>query len=106
MIQISTANENGQAVIRLAGDLTIYSATEARQELEALLAKQPSLALDLSEVDEIDTSGIQLLLWLKREAAFRRESLTLLRHSSVVVEAFDLLGVTSIFGDPILIGPS
>jgi len=106
MIQITCTKEDGQKVLQLAGDLTIYSATEARKDLEAHLDQHRALVLDLSEVDEIDTSGVQVLLWLKREALGRGEAFSLIRHSPMVVEVFDLLRVGGIFGDPIFISPS
>lgn len=106
MFTITRIKDNGHEVLRLSGDLTIYAATEARKELEPHLAKHPALVLDLSEIDEIDTSGVQLLLWLKQEAAARAGGISLVRHSPAVIETFDLLHVTGIFGDPILIGPA
>ncbi len=104
MFQIQRIEEFGQEVLRLKGDLTIHSATEARRKLEGHLGHCPSLVLDLSEVDEIDTSGVQVLLWFKREASNRGRGIYLALHSSAVINAFDLLGVNGIFGDPILIG--
>jgi len=106
MIQISRVREKGHEVCRVSGDLTIYAATEARHELEQLLAQSLPVEVDLSEVDEIDTSGIQLLLWLKRQVSAKGSQLSLVHHSPPVIEAFDLLHVTGIFGDPILIGPA
>ncbi|WP_005037984.1 STAS domain-containing protein [Holophaga foetida] len=106
MFQITRIKDNGHEILQLSGDLTIYSAAEARHELETHLSQHPTLVLDLSEIDELDTSGVQVLLWLKREAAARVGALSLVRHSPAVVETFDLLHVTGIFGDPILIGPA
>jgi anti-sigma B factor antagonist len=105
MFQIERIKEKGQELLRLTGELTIYSAGEARKELEACLGA-PSLSLDLSEIEEIDTSGVQILLWLKREASGKGHTVSLVRHSGAVIEAFDLLHVSGLFGDPILIGPA
>jgi len=106
MIQIHSIQEKGRLVCRLSGDLTIYAAMEARQELESLLSQPLPIALDLGEVDELDTAGVQILLWLKRGVADRGGQVTLIHHSPAVIEAFDLLHVTGVFGDPILIGPA
>lgn len=105
MFQISRVKDKDREIFRLSGDLTIYAAAEARKEFENLIAPGESLVLDLSEIDEIDTSGVQLLLWLKREVSAGGGQAALVRHSPAVVETFDLLHVTAIFGDPILISP-
>ncbi len=53
--------------LKLVGEMTIYTAQESYQ---ALLSHRESvvgdLYLDLSEVSEMDTAGVQLLLYLDR----------------------------------------
>lgn len=106
MIRIHATKHNGQFRAKLSGDLTIYSVRQARQEVLELLEKHPALELDLSEIEELDTAGIQLLHWLRRTAIARGAQLPFVHHSAAVVEGFDLLKVTTLFGDPILIAPS
>ena len=107
MLAIQEAKRNGHAALVLAGELTIYSAAEARISLGEYLERKPGLPeLDLSGIEEVDTAGVQVLLWLKREALGRGEAFSLIRHSPMVVEVFDLLRVGGIFGDPIFISPS
>ncbi len=50
-------------VVRVEGEMTIFCA-DALKPL--LLAEPAPAALDLSEVTEIDTSGVQLLLLARR----------------------------------------
>jgi anti-sigma B factor antagonist len=52
--------------ITLAGDMTVYVAAELKTALLAEFAAGHT-ALDLSQVQEIDTAGLQLLLLLNRE---------------------------------------
>jgi len=92
-------------VLALVGELTIYSAHDLRGALEAALA-ETDLELDLGGVEEADTAGIQLLLWLKGEARAKGRTLAYTRHPPAVVEVMDLLGLAGIFGDPILIAPT
>lgn len=107
MLTIQEAKHNGHAVLKLAGELTIYTAAEARTGLaERLERKGPLPELDLSGVEELDTAGLQVLLWAKREAAAHDKPLPFANHSPAVVEVFDLLKIAAIFGDPILISPS
>lgn len=106
MIHIHATKHNGQFRAKLSGELTIYSVRQARLELLDLLGKHPALELDLSEVEELDTAGIQLLYWLRRTATARSAQLPFVNHSPAVVDGFDLLKVTTLFGDPILIAPT
>ena len=52
--------------IRVSGDMTVYAASELKTALLAEVAAG-NCALDLSQVQEFDTSGLQLVLLLKRE---------------------------------------
>ena len=106
MFQILPTHHEGQASFKLEGELNIYSVSEARERLGAALDAQPSLLLNLADVEELDTAGVQLLVWLKQEAKREGKPLSLFAHSPAVVEVFDLLQVAGIFGDPILFAPS
>jgi anti-anti-sigma factor len=106
MFQIVRSTHEGEPSLKLEGDLTIYEVTEAKGELSAALDQHPSLQLNLSGLEELDTAGVQLLAWLKQEARRRGRTLTLFAHSPAVVEVFDLLKVAGLFGDPILLAPS
>lgn len=106
MFEIEPATHEGAPALRLVGELTIYAVAEARDRLSAALDQQPVLHLNLAAVEELDTAGVQLLVWLKQEARRRGRALALATHSPAVLEVFDLLKVAGLFGDPILIAPS
>jgi anti-anti-sigma factor len=60
--------------LELTGELTIQTAVERKAVLAEVLetaaqARATSLELDLAEVAELDTAGLQLLLLAQREAA-------------------------------------
>jgi anti-sigma B factor antagonist len=106
MFAIEETTRGDQPTLKLSGELTIYAAAEARQQLAERLVRKPTLAaLDLSGLEELDTAGVQVLLWLKREATARDRALVLVNHSPAVIAVFDLLKVAGLFGDPILITP-
>lgn len=106
MLTYHASHRDDQASLRLAGALTIYTVAEARREIPMRLQKHKAQCLDLSGLEELDTAGLQLLLWLKRDAAARGINLVFVHHSEAVVDVFDLLKVTAVFGDPILMSPS
>jgi anti-sigma B factor antagonist len=87
----------------LEGALTIYRAQELKAQLLAALREDPELRLDLSQVTELDSSGLQLLYLAKREAARANRALRIVAHSDAVREVLDLCNLNSYFGDPTLI---
>ncbi len=86
--------------LALGPELTIYHAAEQRTALLAALAAHPEgLALDLGEVAEIDSAGVQLLLAAHREGQLRQQPLRLARTSTAVDEVFALMGLSDFFAD-------
>ena len=81
-----------RASFPIDGEMTIYRAAELKETLLAALAAAPALDLELRHVEEIDTSGVQLLLLARQEAARAGKSLRFVGHSAPVREAFAMLG--------------
>jgi len=105
MVDICFSKRNGHAVLKLSGELTIYSVTETRKELQGRLEKLLEIPLDLSGITILDAAGAQLLLWLRQMAHSKGHELSFLNHSPAVREAFDLLNLTTLFEDPTLHTP-
>lgn len=79
--------------LRLEGELTIYRAAELKPVILDAVRRAAEPVLDLSEVSEIDTAGVQLLLLARREAAALDRPLQLQAPSHPVQEAFELLAL-------------
>jgi anti-anti-sigma factor len=58
-------SENG-AQAKLAGELTIYTVTEIKTALAEVMGSVDDIEVDLSDVTEIDTAGLQLMLIARR----------------------------------------
>jgi anti-sigma B factor antagonist len=82
------------------GEMTIYCAAELKPALLAALGQSDEIEIDLSNISELDTSGVQLLMLMKREAVAAGKALSLSGHSPAVLEVFELLGLGAWFGDP------
>jgi len=100
---IQTKEQNGVTHLIIKDEMTIYTALEQKNELSQHLKTDHELQIDLSEVSEIDSAGLQILLFLKQEASTKNILLTLAYHSQPVIEVFELLNLTAHFGDPIII---
>lgn len=85
------------------GEMTIYNAAELKQELMPLLHDKRALELNLAEVSEIDSAGVQLLMLAKRARAEQEQEVTLTDHSSAVLDVFELMDLVSYFNDPVVL---
>lgn len=101
MFELAKANGTLKAV----GELTIYHAASARTALQEAMAGPASLDLDLAGVTELDTAGVQVLLWAKREARSRGAQMPFHSHSPAVLEVFDQLNLAGCFGDTLVLSP-
>ncbi|HSX51532.1 MAG TPA: STAS domain-containing protein [Cellvibrio sp.] len=66
-MNISRKKSKDTSTLTFEGDLTIYYVSQIKDELFADYEKlADKIALDLSAVGEIDTAGVQLLLFAKK----------------------------------------
>ena len=89
--------------LALMEDMTIYNAMTLKTRLIETLAGTDRLELDLSGVAEIDSSGIQLLIMIKREATRLGKQAPIVAHSEAVSGVVDFLNLAAEFGDPLLV---
>jgi len=86
--------KRAESLIRVSGEMTIYAAATLAVELHtAIEAQSGDCQIDLSEVSEIDTTGLQILLMAKRACARAKKSLSFVKPSAVVTESLTLLRV-------------
>ncbi len=84
------------SLIRLDGELTIYRAAELKQSLLPLPPGDGPVEIDLAEVTELDSAGLQLLLLVQRDALAAERPLRLLHPSAAVAEVLALLDLHSL----------
>ena len=84
-------------------EMTIYTALEHKKSLLEYLKIGKDIEINLSSVSEIDSAGVQLLMFFKHEAEQHNFKLVLVEHSQAVTEVFELLNLGSHFGDPMVL---
>lgn len=82
------------------GQMNIYAAGDLRKQFIKCIETYRVLEFDLSGVSDLDTSGLQLLIQVKRECNESGKEVRLIAHSPVVVEVFESFGMTDFFRDP------
>lgn len=91
----------GPRRVSLEGELSIYRAAELKPHLLEQLERADSLELDLANVAELDTAGVQLLVMVKREGARTNKPVRLVGHSDAVIEVFELANLGPELSEPI-----
>lgn len=87
----------------ISGELTIYTAAHEKQQLRAFLESGDELELDLSQVSELDSAGLQVLILMKQEAARQHKKLRYSMHSKAVLEVLEMCNLTAAFGDQVIL---
>lgn len=88
--------------LRLEGEMTIYTALDTKVRLLEPLSSCRQIDVDLSQVSEIDSAGLQLMILVKREATALGKDIRFIAHSPAVVDALELCGLMGYFGDPVV----
>jgi len=100
---IRAETKDGLSLLRIAGDMTIYTAADLKQELMKHIFQPGELEIDLSEVSELDSAGLQLLILAKRESLQEGRAMRLTGHSRAVLDVLDICNLAAYFGDPVVI---
>jgi anti-sigma B factor antagonist len=83
--------------------MSIYQAPELKARILETLGAAEAVELDLSQVGEIDSAGLQLLMLAKREALAAGKTLQIVSHSPAVREVIEFANLAGHFGDPLVI---
>ncbi len=89
---------NGPARVAIEGEMNIYRAAELKKTLIDGLEASPAIDVDLSEVEEMDTSGIQLLVLARMEAARLKKQMKITAASSAACTLIELYNMGEFLG--------
>ena len=97
-MNISRKKSKDTSTLIFEGDLTIYHVSQIKDELFADYEKlADKIALDLTSVGEIDTAGVQLLLFAKKFFASVRRPLFISKSNESVDSVLTALDLNTQF---------
>jgi len=99
----NVTSEIPMQTLALESELTIFTAAEQKMRLLAFLKSGDELEINLADVAEIDTAGLQILILLKREAAQTGKTLVFVMHSKAVLDVLELTRLSGVFGDQVVL---
>ena len=88
----ATIDRHGATVVaQLKGPLLLHAAPRLRAQLTDVVDEHPSLLVaDMREVEEIDSSGLAILLWMHRSQAVRGCRFVVVADTPMVTRAFEV----------------
>ena len=93
----SSNESQGLCKLAIDEDLSIYTIDLLKQELSEEIAVYDRFELNLSAVEEIDSSGIQLLLALKTELKEKKKEFKISAASGAVLNLMESYGISGHF---------
>jgi anti-sigma B factor antagonist len=95
---IRAKREAERWVLTLSGELDLASAPALQQQLDAAHANGvPRVLVDLSGLEFLDSTGLQVLLYADRRLRENGQALSLRRGPSAIQRVFELTHMDSIF---------
>jgi anti-sigma B factor antagonist len=101
-MKINVTKSGDLVKAKLQDALDISTVSEARDNILQLLNSGSSIRFDLSSMTEIDTSGVQLILAVRKEAQVQGKECRFVHPSPPVEEVFRALGRGGIFDESVL----
>lgn len=95
--QKGSNKRSGICQLAANNDMTIYSAAMNHESLGEFFSDFKTFYVDLSQVEEMDTSGVQILLSLSCTAKQQDKAVYMHSPSNAVNEVFSTLNVTDLF---------
>lgn len=92
-MNITAEKSNGICKMQIEGEMTIFNAEEIKEKMFEGMKDCSAVELDLSKVNEMDTSGFQLLYLASRDSAISNRSFSITAQGSAsenVLELFNM----------------
>jgi len=94
--------KDSPTLIIIQDEMTIYNVLEHKKKLYPYLKNEKSLQIDLSNVSEIDSAGMQLLIFFKYQSQIEKKEITFIEHSESVMEVVNIFSFSSFFDIPVI----
>lgn len=97
-LDLETEQRNGHAVVRVRGEVDVYSAPKLRERLVELVTEGlVGLVVDLDKVDFLDSTGLGVLVGGLKRARSHQGDLRLVCTQARILKIFEITGLTRVF---------
>ncbi|MGA7713054.1 MAG: STAS domain-containing protein [Rhizomicrobium sp.] len=92
-MDITNTQVEDTSIVKIEGDLLIGCVAQAKPKIVAALAAGDKVLLDLGNLGECDTAGIQLLLMARASARSQSKSLFVTANSTSFLTTLERVGI-------------
>jgi anti-anti-sigma factor len=92
-MSITQEEQDGSILLRIEGPVSIYETPEIREVILACFEREVALELDLGQVTDIDSAGIQLICSVQKSAKIKDRSFTIQHMAESVTKSFLDIGL-------------
>ena len=96
-LNINVGNEQGVTIVKLSGAIDSNTAPEAQARILPLMESQPSVVLDMREVEYLSSAGLRTLLLLYRQAASRNGKVAIAGLRESIKDTMAVTGFLNFF---------
>lgn len=100
---VAISHTQERSALNFSGELNIYLAAETMAQIKAELKSDLPIQVDLSEVDEIDAAGLQVLIALRLFAISHGLPFSVVAQSDVVMELLEMSDMAGFFGATVVL---
>jgi len=92
-MELEFKNENGSLTVKVIGKLDTMTAPKLEEELSKNINGVQEIIFDLEELKYISSSGIRVLLTIKKKIG----NMKILKPTEEVMEVFEITGLSDVF---------
>lgn len=94
---LNITKKGNHCSVAVEGELTIYQVSGYHKDFLNKCSSAETIAIDLSNVEELDAAGVQLLLSLEKQQHNKGGSLSLAGQNQQIVETMEVLNLSAHF---------
>jgi anti-sigma B factor antagonist len=95
-LRINVENADGRAVVRVAGEIDVYTAPRLREQL-LRVAGDGSLIVDLTDVSFLDSTALGVLVGAMKRQRERGGTMLIVTTGTRISRLFEITGLSRVF---------
>lgn len=97
MFTIKATQRKTQLTLKLQGALTVYSVADSIEQFRDIKNFRQKVVCDLSELNELDTAGLQVLISLAKTTTAQGGEIALSKMNQSISELIELFALSKTF---------